>query len=85
MRSKIQKITDSYHFLGVHTDRIFYTSEALQLQNFIINGWSILAATCYAAVTCSMPKTIFDLTKNLILPVYRRFFGTRPVIQSNRI
>jgi hypothetical protein len=73
------------HFLGAYTDSTPYISEALRLEKVIVQGWPVWAATFYVMVTCSFPQTFWNFTKDVLRPVYRKLFGVRPVLKSNKI
>ena len=73
------------HFLGSHTDRSPYTTEAIKLRRVMVDRWPANLARAYAALVSSVPDRASSVTKDLLRPVYRRVFGTRAVAPSGRV
>ncbi|MDB4907217.1 MAG: hypothetical protein JWO05_2001 [Gemmatimonadetes bacterium] len=73
------------HFLGYHTDRAPYTTEAHRLRKVMVDGWAPWAATLVASAIHEVPQATSDRVKELLRPVYRALFGVRAVPVSNRI
>jgi hypothetical protein len=73
------------HFLGHHTERAPYSAEALRLERVMAAGWPPWVATLAARLTKSVPQAVADRAKDLLRPVFRAVFGTRPIAPSPRV
>lgn len=73
------------HFHCAYAERDPYTREVIKLEKVMANGWSLWAASAYASVTCSAPQAAFRLMKDTWRPIYRKLFGVRSVVKSQRI
>jgi len=71
------------HFLGHQTAQHPYRREAIRLKKVIRDGWPMWAADTWAALRFSMPWLAKKRTKDLLRPVYRALFGTRPIQKSS--
>lgn len=72
------------HFLGDHTRNYPYKKEAYRLEMKAAEK-SGLITEVKALVIFQLPKRLKHIIKNIFRPVYRFFFGTRGVDQSERI
>ena len=73
------------HAHCAYAERDPYTREAIRLQQVMAKGWPIWAASAYAFTTCSAPQAAVRYIKDSLRPMYRKYFGVRPVSKSQRI
>ena len=71
------------HFLGYHTDRHPYTTEARRLE-LVASGVSWRVAWWRALLTHALPARIARSARDLMRPIYHAAFGPRAVAPSNR-
>jgi hypothetical protein len=73
------------HFLANYAEEHPYTREALRLQLVEARGWPVTFADIAAALARTLPTLGARFMKRVARPLYRLFFGTRPVAVSPRV
>lgn len=71
------------HFLGYHTDRHPYTTEARRL-NLMAAGKPVWFAWASAALTHAIPARLSQAFKSALRPAYHALFGARSIVPSSR-
>lgn len=80
-----QKVSPAIvHFLGSYTLDYPYKTEAFRLMKLSTASLNILA-NITAALTIKLPGALRESTKNLLRPLYHKFFGPRKINQSERV
>ena len=67
------------HFLGYQTTRYPYRREEIRLRRVMADGWPLWAADAWAALRFSAPWLVRERAKDVLRPLYHRFFGPREV------
>ena len=71
------------HFLGFHSRLPHYRSEVATL-NLLAQGLPPRVARFLARLVCFWPPSTFALLKSWLRPLYRRVFGARPTLPTDR-
>jgi hypothetical protein len=72
------------HFNCSFAERDPYLREVERLRRVRGAGWPLAAATAYAWAA-ALPRAFASRAKDVLRPMYRRLFGTRPIAASPRM
>ena len=73
------------HFHCTNAERSPYTRECLKLTKIIDKKWNYWVANIYCFLRLSVPQLVTDIFKDTFRPLYKKFFGIRPILASQRI
>lgn len=73
------------HFLGYYTDFYPYKTEELRLKLVYAEKLPIWLSNIWATLFCSIPLLTKRFLKDLLRPMYHKFFGVRPIRKSKRV
>lgn len=73
------------HFCGADMRTYPYWREISRLAHVEQRRWPVWFATLWVSISFSLPSIISSRTRDLLRPVYRFFFGSRPIGINERL